>query len=483
MAGQEYLLQTVLQLRDNLSAPLKDVRRRMNAFGRSIRELNQASMDLAGVIAKPFAILAGAGGFSIKGAVSSYLELADAIDKASIRAGVSVEALQKLRYGAQLSGMTADELDGALTKLTSNMSKAAAGQNADLVAMFKHLGIALKDSNGHIRSAADVMNNLAQAVKNNESTAARMQILTAAFGDKVAARLIPLLKDGAEGLQAFGKRAEELGLVMSAADVKAANEFGDQLSELQSVTKTLSTAIGSRLQPVLQGLIEPMEQTIVKCRDLIATNVQYFVEELTKELKDVNWQSMIQGAFDSIRAFTDFIRSVGGVSTILKAFGVLIGMDLVIKVGAFVKSIATVIGALRLLGVAAMTNPVGLVLTALAAGIALAIKFKDTWMPVLDSFLDKLSAVGGFLKKLFGETEELSSRGNRLSDSYGRLPAGFRGVDEGVVAGNGRVTAQSEVRLRIQTDKGTTVRTEGVASRGPMSLTTDYSYDAIPGTD
>ena len=89
MAGQEYLLQTVLQLRDNLSAPLKDVRRRMNAFGRSIRELNQASMDLAGVIAKPFAILAGAGGFSIKGAVSSYLELADAIDKASIRAGVS----------------------------------------------------------------------------------------------------------------------------------------------------------------------------------------------------------------------------------------------------------------------------------------------------------------------------------------------------------------------------------------------------------
>ena len=63
------------------------------------------------------------------------------------------------------------------------------------------------------------------------------------------------------------------------------------------------------------------------------------------------------------------------------------------------------------------------------------------------------------------------------------LPAGFRGVDEGVVAGNGRVTAQSEVRLRIQTDKGTTVRTEGVASRGPMSLTTDYSYDAIPGTN
>ena len=100
-------------------------------------------------------------------------------------------------------------------------------------------------------------------------------------------------------------------------------------------------------------------------------------------------------------------------------------------------------------------------------------------MPVLDSFLDKLSAVGSFLKRLFGETEELSSQGSKLSDSYGRLPAGFRGVDEGVVAGNGRVTAQSEVRLRIQTDKGTTVRTEGVRSNGPVSLTTDYSY----GTD
>ena len=83
MAGQEYLLKTILQLKDNLSAPMREVRKRLNAFGRSIRDLNSASADLASMIGKPFAILAGAGGFSIGQAINSYTELADSIDKAS----------------------------------------------------------------------------------------------------------------------------------------------------------------------------------------------------------------------------------------------------------------------------------------------------------------------------------------------------------------------------------------------------------------
>lgn len=67
-----------------------------------------------------------------------------------------------------------------------------------------------------------MMRELADAVKVNTDPTKRLQMLTGIFGDKLAAYLVPALQDGAEGLDAMAKQADELGLVMSDKDVKAA---------------------------------------------------------------------------------------------------------------------------------------------------------------------------------------------------------------------------------------------------------------------
>lgn len=196
MAGKEYSLKAVLSATDKISPALKKIDSNFGKLGRSFSSLGKASSALAGKFLLPLTALGSVGGFSLKSAMDKFTSLGDSIDKASKRAGVSAQSLQKLRYAAGVGGMSAEQMDKALGKLTENMGKAARGENKNLAAIFKRLGVSLKDSKGNIRDAADVMRNLAQAVKNNESPAVRMRILSAAFGDELSKNLIPVL--GAE---------------------------------------------------------------------------------------------------------------------------------------------------------------------------------------------------------------------------------------------------------------------------------------------
>lgn len=474
MAGQEYLLKTVLQLKDQMSAPMKEIRKRFSAFGRSMKDLNRASSDLAGMIGKPFAILGGASGFSIASAVSSYVELADSIDKAAIRAGVGAEALQKLRYAARNSGMASEDMDKALAKLTGEMAKAASGDNDKLAALFRHLGISLKDSQGRIRSASDVMRNLAQAVQANESPAARMQMLTAAFGDELAVKMIPLLKGGTAGLDAFSKRAEELGLVMSEADVAAANRFGDSLGELKELSKTVSVAIGAKLAPSIQSMIPQMQSVIVKCRDLIATNVQEFVEAFAKEMDKIDWERTIQGVFDCVRSITSFISAIGGVSTIAKAFGVLIGVNLVIKAASFVRALMGMATAVKMLGLAAAANPIGAVLT-VVAGLALVLY--NNWEPILSWFQDKLETVSKYLSKIFGGAGDAAKAAQNLP--VPAVPGVVAGINQPGALPQQSVKSDSTVKLELSAADGTKAKVIDMRSTGDTKLAVDYQYSMM----
>ena len=485
MAGQEFENKVVLQLKDQLSEPLRKIRTNWRTFGREMRDFGRSASDLTGYLAKPVALLSGLGAFSLKGAVDSFAQFGDSVDKASQRAGVAAEALQKLRFAAKGGGMSADEMDAAIGKLTSNMAKAASGQNKDLAEMFSRLGISLRDSNGNVRSSADVMRNLAEAMKNNESAAARSQIATVAFGDKLGAKLIPVLSSGAEGLDAMGKKAEDLGIVMSDADVKAAAEFGDQLDELKSVAEGVKVSIGAKLAPVLYSLMKPLEEAILKNKELIATNVQQFVSEFAKEIAKIDWGKLIQGTFDALKAVSDFVQSIGGAKTILMIFGTLIGASFVTKVFAFVQAVVglgsaflglskAVGAALMLVGKFGMANPI-------IAGLTIAITLIWTFRKEIGEAIewaigkfrklaDFISGIGQSIKGFF------SSGGTAVAAGVPAVSTEMRGVmrdSPGVVS-----RSQSDVRIRVESDKDTKTRVEQVQRAGDNngSLVVEYGY-------
>lgn len=136
MAGKEYSLKAVLSATDKISPALKKIDANFGKIGRSFSALGKSSAALASKFALPLTVLGGVGGFSLKAAVDKFTSLGDSIDKASKRAGVSAQSLQKLRYAAGLGGMSAEQMDQALVKLTYNMGKAARGENKELAAIF-----------------------------------------------------------------------------------------------------------------------------------------------------------------------------------------------------------------------------------------------------------------------------------------------------------------------------------------------------------
>lgn len=220
-------------------------------------------------------------------------------------------------------------------------------------------------------------------------------------------------------------------------------------------------------------MIPKLEAVIVRCRELIATNVQQFVEAFAKELDQIDWEATINGIFDTIRQISEFVKAIGGVTTIAKAFGLLIGVNLVLKAAAFVKAVMAMAVAVKALGVAAAANPLGAALT-LVAGLAIVLY--NNWKPILEWFQDKLDRIGKAMSRLFGRMGNPVSVPNQADNGALSLPKGFRGVDDSVIAGGGKVESESTINLRIQTDQGTRVRTEGVKSSGSTNLVTEYSF-------
>ena len=83
--------------------------------------------------------------FAVKGAIDH----ADALSKASQKAGIAVEALSRLEYAAKLSDVSLESLTGGLQKLSKSMLDVAAGKGPDTA--FAALGIAVRDAAGNLR--------------------------------------------------------------------------------------------------------------------------------------------------------------------------------------------------------------------------------------------------------------------------------------------------------------------------------------------
>lgn len=404
--NKTFSLKTVLSCQDGLSDKLKTVQKNLRSLDRAFDKVSRSASDVAHKAFAPLLALGGAGLFSVSSSVRTFIELGDAIDKAAQRAGVGTSALQKLRFAAKLSGMDAEEMDHALSKLSGEMGKAAAGDNKKLVTLFSSLGISWKDAKGQIKDSATVFRELSEAIRVNQSPAARLQILTDVFGDKLAARLVPLMKDGAAGLDEMARKAEQLGVVVSSDDVKAASELGDTLDIFRMSLSTLQTTIGARLAPVITRVVEKLEDVIGRNRELISQRITQAVEAFSEALESVPWDTVISAISAVLGAVGWLFNALGGVKSVLV---VLAGVG----IGKFVMSVVhlmTALNALRVAFMAAFGLPGLLIAGAVAAVAFLATKIYEHWDEITAKAQEVYGAVVSAINRAGQRLSELASR-------------------------------------------------------------------------
>jgi len=217
----------------------------------SLGRLGSAFTKLGAVAAA--GITAAAGALSV--AMGSISADADKIAKAAQKLGIASDELQKLRYTADLSGVSFESLQTGIVKLTQSMSDVAKGGTTDAVRAFKALGVEVKNADGGLKTSDQVIAELADKFASYRDGAEKTALAVALFG-KAGAQMIPLLNQGAEAIQKAKDEAAELGTVMSTELQSASERTNDNWTRLKAVFHGIWVQIAERLMPAIADLTD-----------------------------------------------------------------------------------------------------------------------------------------------------------------------------------------------------------------------------------
>ena len=246
--------------------------------GKVAEGFGKAGKVIAGVGATIGAAVVGAG-TAIVNMANDTSEMADTIDKASIRMGIGAERYQELAYAAEQCGVDMSTMEQAAKKL----------EGTDL-------------------NFDDAMNQI-MALGTEEERAAMAAEL---FGEKVAYNMAPLLAQSGEEFDALTQRANDLGLVMSETAVKTGVEYGDLKSDLEKVGNSLKTSIGSAVMPILVKLSEKLIEfmpTIQSLMDKIGPLAADLIDKLLPPLVETA-EEVLPMAIEAISAILPSLSQI-----------------------------------------------------------------------------------------------------------------------------------------------------------------------------
>lgn len=269
-----------------VDAAVADLTTRVTSAGRGFGPLSAALSALGpgGLVAGAAVAGVAAIGIGLAALTRKALENADALDDQATAIGISVEKLQLMQAVASQVGVGQEQLGVALRKFTANVGAARLGTGS-LVETLKKVDPAFLQT---VRSAGSMdaaLDLVLRRLGDMPDHATRAALAVAAFG-KSGATLLPIVKDGAAGLEQFKRQALALGLVIDAQLVREAGEANDKLELVARVIKT------NLARAVLEAT--PLVTTLATSFLELTRNAVGFFERLgvleatpTKKLEDI----------------------------------------------------------------------------------------------------------------------------------------------------------------------------------------------------
>lgn len=216
-------------------------KKEITGFQKTVQGLNKTMLGLKAA----FAALAGA---MVVGAAIDLtkrsLEYASSLGEVALQLGVTTKALQEYRYAATQTGIEQGEMDKSLARLSRTIGEAAGGSK-EAAALFTRMGISIRDADGRVKDAGDILPEIGGAYVKLGSSAEKAALAYAVFG-KAGQKLAPLLEEGARGINNLRDAAQELGLVLSEKEIADADETADKIAKLKQVLEAkISNAVAA----------------------------------------------------------------------------------------------------------------------------------------------------------------------------------------------------------------------------------------------
>jgi hypothetical protein len=162
------------------------------------------------------------------------LEYAASLGETAQQLGVTTAALQEYRYIGTQVGISQEQMDKSLAKLSVTMGKARDGSKQQ-VGTFKELsGVLGRDILKSANDAGQAIPLIGEALSKIEDPTRRSRLELELFG-KTGQVLDTMLAGGEESINNLRNAAHDLGIVLSDDQIQNADKTADKLAELKMV--------------------------------------------------------------------------------------------------------------------------------------------------------------------------------------------------------------------------------------------------------
>lgn len=567
------VINTVLTVRDNMSGGLvkaaqnakksgKAIDSSMISATRSVVAFKNKSVAAlqdyakkagAAIVAGTTAVATGLSALTLKSALA-----ADDLNTLAKQSGFSTADIQKWQYASDLIDVSIDDIVKSAAKMKKNMISTS----STTVDAWNQLGIKVKGSNGHLRNSTTVFYETLTALSKVQNETERDTLAMTLFG-KSADSLAGIVDDGGAALQELAGKAEKAGVILSQDTLDSANALNDKVDTLKATVKGFAGKVGSELagraskaldvvgshfskafnaKPMdwlngkLDTLMAKLDSWIAgggleRLADLLVNGVQLGAQKagdmlqkagdalkwckdhsdtLVNVLKGLAAAWAVKKVLDFNNGLADCVGNIGGIiKTVLTMTGVL---------GGQAAATGTATAAQTGLNAAMAANPIGAVILAIEALIAVGVllyknwdtikaaaqnlwnKFKDVSIRIGTAFSGAfnkvknaaktaLEWVGAKLSWLNDKIESIPILGSLYKGAKGALGNAIEWVDNattgnrsGTSTGTTQTTTNSKTTTTAGPVKTTTSTTTTVPKPTPSSLLSLPSLGKATGT-
>lgn len=178
------------------------------------------------------------------------LEKAESVGKLAQSVGITTESMAGLQFVAQQSEIDLGGLTKVMKEITQSLSEASSG-TGESARLFKGLGIEINGANGQLKTADQVLFELADkfsgAANGTEKAALAQKMFSKQWAD-----VLPLLEQGGSALRKAVQEGSALsGITSKSAEL--ADKFGDSLDTIGTIFQGAFLSAMTTLNPVVEA--------------------------------------------------------------------------------------------------------------------------------------------------------------------------------------------------------------------------------------
>ena len=198
---------------------------------------------------------------AIEGVLSSMAGIAETENFAD-RIGIASDQLRILNYAAEQTGASAGTMQMALQRMTRRISEASTG-SGEAVGALNELGLSAEYLAG--LSPDKQFGAIADAMQNVSSQGDKVRLAMKLF-DSEGVALVNTLAGGSAGLDEFGAKAQQMGLLL-----------GDQGDKVRSASDAIAN-----MQKAWHGMVQQIATLVAPWLEKIANFITRIVEGFNK---------------------------------------------------------------------------------------------------------------------------------------------------------------------------------------------------------